>query len=111
MERVAAQQAFDSAPDAACDAINLNGLRHVFRASGMKPAGGRQHWREPSLIETQKTDQEVLHLSISLSTSRSIASRGAVNTGLRGLKTMRHLESRQTNRIRTASPLPLLMPL
>src|SRR5689334_15230030 len=109
MERVAAQQTLDAAPDATCYAMNLNGLRHVFRTSGMKPAGGRQHRREPSLIETQKTDQEFLHLWISLSTSRSMASRGAVKTGLRGLKTMRHFASRPAICIRTASRIRRLI--
>ena len=84
----------------------LNRFHGVYRAGGMKAAGGREHRGNQTLVELQDGDEEVSHgasggrSSIvgasgrlasrrwsSFSTFRSTSAQGASSKALRGLKT------------------------
>src|ERR1019366_10111907 len=85
---MAADNAPQSLADAAPHSVFFHRLHHIYRTGRLKPAGRRQHRRKPTLVDTQRAYDKLLHFSIIPASARSRSANGARIDALRGLNTM-----------------------
>src|SRR5687768_5070878 len=100
---MAAEEPAEAARHSANYSVLIHSDYHVFRTGRLEAARGRQHGREPSLVDTKYANYEFLHRRNSRVTSRSKSCMGASNAPRRGLITTSHPGPKLIRCIRTAS--------
>jgi hypothetical protein len=103
MERMTPAEARKSQPNAAPDAMPLDGFPHVFRTRWMIPAGGRQQRGDSPFVDAEAARHELAHLEKTFRTSASISGNDASSRGFRGLNTIDHSGGNDSRLRRTAS--------
>ena len=102
-ERLAAQKALQSHPNAQQGTMFSDSFHHVNRTGGVKTAGGWQERRDPPFVESQRGENGYLHREATLATSRRRSSKLASSAARRGLNTTIQFLANAWRSSRTAS--------
>ena len=103
MKWMTTEQPQGAHPDAPRSPILLHRFQHVFRTSGMKPAGGRKKHGDEPFIEAQTDNYGFPHRVTNRSNARRNSSGVASSAARRGLITMSHSGENSCKRKRRTS--------